>query len=85
MLALYLFSRFTHVMDNTSTIYLVAATGGTIVLASYLCLIAIPAWRSYSRISQRLSALVLTLYILFVLLLVGTAVGAAVLWSWDQL
>ena len=67
-----------------STVNLVAIGGGVTVFLGYLFLIAVPAWRSYSRLSQRFSALILTLYILFVLVLAGVGGGLAILWSWDR-
>lgn len=52
-----------------------AAVGAGIVLLAYIVLIAWPAWNSYGRGWERLSALFLSLYVLVAMLGVGAAVG----------
>jgi hypothetical protein len=71
-------------MSNESIIYLVAACSGVFGLAAYVGLVVVPAWGAYSRVWERLAALVLTVYVLASFLLVGVAGGAAVIWFWDR-
>jgi hypothetical protein len=43
----------------------------------------VPAWESYGRLWERVSASFLTLFILATLLGIGAAVGLAIVWSYD--
>lgn len=54
---------------------LAAAIGGGIVLIAFVVLIAYPAWNSYGRGWERLSALFLSLYILIAMLGIGALIG----------
>ena len=72
-------------MSSQSLIYLIAAFCGVFALAAYVGLILAPAWTAYSTLRERLGAAFLTLYVLFAALLLGVALGAAVIWFWDQI
>jgi hypothetical protein len=72
-------------MSNETIIYVVAAASGVLGLATYVGLIAVPAWTAYSRVWERLAALVLTLYVVAGFVLVGIGGGAAVIWFWDRI
>lgn len=72
-------------MSPTTITYLVAACSGVFALAAYIGLILVPAWNSYSTLWQRLGAAFLTLYILAAAVLVGVAIGGAVIWFWDRI
>jgi hypothetical protein len=60
------------------------ALAAAVVIACYAVLILVPAWRCYGRLWERLAASVMTLFILGTLLGVGTAIGLAVVWTYDQ-
>ena len=51
----------------------------------WIALIVVPAWRSYWRVRERVLAIVLSVYVLAAFVVVGGAVGAAVLWYYDRL
>ena len=69
-------------MSNESIIVLVAACSAVFGLAAWIGLLAIPAWQSYSRVWERIAAVVLTLYTVAAFALVGVAAGALVVWLW---
>lgn len=69
--------------DFSSTeIAIVLASG--VVVCCWAWLIAVPAWRCYGRLWEKVAAAVLTLFILGTLLGAGAAVGLAVVWTYDQ-
>ena len=72
-------------MSNESTIVLVAACSGALGLAAWIGLIAVPAWQSYSRVWERVTAVFLSLYAVAAFMLVGVAGGALVVWFWDRI
>jgi hypothetical protein len=51
------------------------AIGGGIVLIAFVVLIAYPAWNSYGRGWERVSALFLSLYVLVAMLGLGALIG----------
>ena len=69
-------------MDLTTTELTIALASG-LVVASYAGLIVIPAWRCYGRLWERVAASFMTLFILATLLGIGTAIGLAVVWTYD--
>ena len=70
-------------MDLTSTQLTIALASG-LVVASYVGLIMLPAWRCYGRLWEKLAASFLTLYMLAMFLGIGAVIGLAVVWSYDQ-
>ncbi|TMK38521.1 MAG: hypothetical protein E6G56_14510 [Actinobacteria bacterium] len=72
-------------MSNTAITYLVAACAGVFGIAAFAGFILVPAWSSYTRLWERVAATVLSLYVLAVLVAVGVAGGAAIVWFWDRL
>jgi hypothetical protein len=72
-------------VSNTAITYLVAACAGVFGIAAFAGLILVPAWSSYTRLWERVAATVLSLYVLAVLVALGVAAGAAVVWVWDRL
>lgn len=64
-------------MTNDTVTNLVAVCAVVFGLALYAGLILVPAWSSYARLWQRLTATLLSLYVLAVL--VGTGVLGALL------
>jgi hypothetical protein len=71
-------------VSNQSVTYLVAGIAGVFGLAAYVGLILIPAWKSYSRVWQRLAASFLTLYVLAAFVGLGLAGGLGIFWFWDR-
>ena len=65
--------------------YIVVGAAALISLVAWLLLIAIPAWRSYWRLRERLLAVVMSVYVLAAFLAAGAGVGGVVLWYYDRL
>ncbi len=72
-------------MSNTQITYLIAGGAGVLSLAAWIGLIVVPAWTSYSRVWERLVAVVASVYVLAAFLLAGAGVGALVLYYYDRL
>jgi hypothetical protein len=72
-------------MSNTSITYLVGACAGVFSLAAFTAWILVPAWTAYSRTWERVAALALSLYVLAAFVGLGIAVGAVVIYFWDQI
>jgi hypothetical protein len=69
-------------MSRETINYVVAIGAGVLGLAAYVGLILAPAWSSYSRIWERLAATVLSLYVLGVLMAIGTAAALLAIYFW---
>jgi hypothetical protein len=69
-------------LDLTNT-EIAIVLAGAVVTACYVALIVIPAWRCYGRVWEKVAASFLTLFILATLLGIGTAIGLAVVWTYD--
>jgi hypothetical protein len=65
--------------------YIVAGAAALISLVAWLAFIAVPAWRSYWRLRERVLALVMSVYVLAAFVLAGAGVGGLVLWYYDRL
>ena len=70
-------------LDLTTTELTIALAAG-LTASCYAGLIVLPAWRCYGRLWEKLAASFLTLFILATLLGIGTAIGLAVVWSYDR-
>jgi hypothetical protein len=68
---------------DLSTMEITLAVAAGVVGAGYLSLIVAPAWQCYGRLWEKLAASFLTLFILATLLGIGTAVGLAIVWTYD--
>jgi hypothetical protein len=64
---------------------IVIGAAALISLLAWLTLIAIPAWRSYWRLRERLLALVMSVYVLAAFVLAGALAGGLVLWYYDRI
>jgi hypothetical protein len=69
--------------DRVSLI--VIGVAALISVAAWVTLIAVPAWRSYWRLRERLLALVMSVYVLAAFVLAGALAGGLVLWYYDRL
>jgi hypothetical protein len=57
---------------------------GAVAMVGYCAFILAPAWVSYGRVWERIAASFLTLFMLATLLGVGTGIGFAIVWFYDQ-
>lgn len=57
---------------------------GAVVFVGYTVFILAPAWASYGRLWERVAASFLTLFMLITLLGIGTGIGFAIVWFYDQ-
>ena len=64
---------------------IVIGAAAFISLLAWITLIAIPAWRSYWRLRERLLALVMSVYVLAAFVLAGALAGGLVLWYYDRI
>jgi hypothetical protein len=69
--------------DRVSLI--VIGVAAVISLTVWVALVAVPAWRSYWRLRERLLALVMSVYVLAAFVLAGALAGGLVLWYYDRL
>jgi hypothetical protein len=69
-------------LSNPVTISLVLT--GVVAAAGYAMFILAPAWASYGRAWERIAASFLTLFILAAMIGLGTALGGAIVWFYDQ-
>lgn len=70
-------------LDLTTTELAIAMAAG-IVGAGYIAFILIPAMTVYGRLWEKVTAGLLTLFMLATLLGLGGALGLAVVWSYDR-
>lgn len=71
------------VEDRVSLI--VIGVAGAISLAAWVTFVAVPAWRSYWRLPERVLAVVMSVYVLAAFVLAGALAGGLVLWYYDRL
>jgi hypothetical protein len=71
-------------IDDRLTLIVIGVTA-FISLALWIALIAVPAWRSYWRLRERVLALVMSLYVLAAFVTAGALAGGVVLWYYDRL
>jgi len=69
--------------DFSSTEIAIALAAG-VVVSCYAALIVMPAWRCYGRLWEKVAAGFLTVFILGTMLGIGSAIGLAVVWTYDQ-
>jgi hypothetical protein len=69
--------------DRVSLI--VIGVAAVLSLAAWVTFVAVPAWRSYWRLRERVIALVMSVYVLAAFVLAGALTGALVLWYYDRL
>ena len=70
-------------LDLTTTELTIAIATG-VAGAGYLAFILAPAVAAYGRLWEKVAAGFLTLFIFAALLGMGTAIGLAIVWSYDQ-
>ncbi len=72
-------------MTNTQLTYLIGAGAGVLSLAAWIGLIVVPAWTAYSRLWERLVALVMSVYVLAAFALAGVGLAGLLLFQYDKI
>ena len=71
------------VLDDQVSI-IVIGVAALISIAAWVAFVAVPAWRSYWRLRERVLALVMSVYVLAAFVLAGALAGGLVLWYYDR-
>lgn len=71
-------------MTDLSTTEITLALAAGLTASCYAGLILMPALRCYGRVWEKIAAGFLTLFILGTLLGAGSAIGLAIVWSYDK-
>jgi len=73
------------VSNDDQITYAVAGVAALISLSAWIFLIAVPAWKSYWRLRERVLALVMSVYVLAAFVGMGACAGAVFLYYYDRL
>jgi hypothetical protein len=65
--------------------YVVIGAAALLSLVAWIALIAVPAWKSYWSLRQRVLALLMSVYVLAAFVGAGVGIGGLVLWYYDRL
>jgi hypothetical protein len=71
--------------SNTTWTYIAMGGAAGISLIAWAWLVLVPAWTSFSRVWEKLVAVVLSVYVLAAFVLVGALLGGGFLWYFDEL
>jgi hypothetical protein len=72
-------------VTNGAATILIAGTCGLLAILAFVWFIAWPACSAYTNMWEKITAGVLSLYVLAALLLIGAAGGAAFAYYWDRI
>jgi hypothetical protein len=72
-------------MTDDRVSLIIIGVAAVLSLAAWIAFVAVPAWRSYWRLRERVMALVLSVYVLAAFVLAGALAGGVVLWYYDRL
>lgn len=72
-------------LSNTEITYVIAVACFLAGGAAYVGWILLPAWKSYSRLWERVAASFLTLYVAAAFVGIGVTGGALIAYFWDQI
>ena len=72
-------------MSNDTLTYVIAGTAAGVSVIAWAALVLVPAWTSFSKLWERLVAVVLSVYVLAAFALAGALLGGGFLWYFDQL
>jgi small-conductance mechanosensitive channel len=72
------------ILDDQVSVIVIGVVS-VISLALWVAFVAVPAWRSYWRLRERVLALVMSVYVLAAFVLAGGLAGGVVLWYYDRL
>jgi hypothetical protein len=68
-----------------TSVWLTFAGAALISLAAFVALILAPAFGSFGRTWEKVTAALLSLFLLAALVLIGLAIGALIFLHWDQI
>ena len=72
------------ILDDTVSVIVIGVVIA-ISLALWVAFVAVPAWRSYWRLRERVVALIMSVYVLAAFVVAGALAGGVVLWYYDRL
>jgi hypothetical protein len=72
------------ILDDQVSVIVIGVVSA-ISLAVWVAFVAVPAWRSYWRLRERVMALSMSVYVLAAFVLAGGLAGGVVLWYYDRL
>ena len=72
-------------MSNQTWTQVVIVTAAGLSVIVWAALVLVPAWTSFSKLWERLVAVVLSVYVLAAFALAGALLGGAFLWYFDEL
>jgi hypothetical protein len=72
-------------MSNQTWTYIAIGSAAGVSLIAWVALVLVPAWTSFSKVWERLVAVVLSVYVLAAFALAGALLGGAFLWYFDEL
>jgi hypothetical protein len=72
-------------MDSETTTYVILAAAGAVILGAYGYLILVPAWTAYGRNWERVTAAVLSLFVLAAFAGSGLGIGLILVYYWDEI
>ena len=72
-------------MSDDQITYSTVGAAALVSLVAWVAFIAVPAWRSYWRLRERLMAVVMSVYVLAAFVIAGAGVGGLVLWYYDRI
>jgi hypothetical protein len=72
-------------MSNETWTYIALGSAGGLSLITWVALVLVPAWTSFSRVWERVVATVLSIYVLAAFVLAGAMLGGGFLWYFDEL
>lgn len=72
------------ILDDQVSVIVIGVVS-VLSLAVWVAFVAVPAWRSYWRLRERLMALFMSVYVLAAFVLAGGLAGGVVLWYYDRL
>jgi hypothetical protein len=68
-----------------TSVWLTFAGAGLISLVAYVALILVPTFASFGRTWEKVTAVLLSLFLLAALVFIGLAIGALIFLHWDQI
>lgn len=71
-------------MSNQSITYLVGACLGVFGIALFCALVVVPAVASYRGVLERVTAVILSMFVLAALVGIGVVIGAVVIVEWPR-
>jgi hypothetical protein len=72
-------------MDSLTLTYIILGAAGVIGFSCFAVLILAPAWTAYGRTWERLTAAVLSVFVLAAFAGTGLGLGLVILYYWDQI